>query len=219
MKTEKKKPVKEEAFGATGALNQVFAVQKPYSGCQLTSLVKPIDPLVGLGGSKVLPDKVHSVYPTKDLADKAANALFLEFQKSEKALEEKKHMTAEKIKKTMDELEKKRKTHVDMIKENPKESQKHRGKVAELAHQIDELVNTLEKIEKSKKNLDEKEKEDKKELKEALKKVFGKKKIKEALTKKAKLSSAEYQKEKKKEDFKASDWKWNKEEDLYNRKK
>jgi DNA repair exonuclease SbcCD ATPase subunit len=219
MKTEKKKPVKEEAFGATGALNQVFAVQKPYSGCQLTSLVKPIDPLLGVGaGHEIAPEKVHAVYPTKDLADKAADALFLEFQKSEKALEEKKHMTAEKIKKTMDELEKKRKTHVDMIKENPKDSQKHRGKVAELAHQIDELVNTLEKIEKSKKNLDEKNKGDKKELKEALKKVFAKKKIKEALTKKDKLSSAEYQKEKKKADFKASDWKWNKEEDLYNKK-
>jgi DNA repair exonuclease SbcCD ATPase subunit len=218
MKTEKKKAVKEEMVGGPEAINQVFAVQKPYTGCQLTSLVKPIDPLKGLEGSEIVPDKVHGVYPTQDVADKVAGALFLEYEKQQKALEEKKHMTVEKIKKAMDELEKQRKTHVDMIKENPKDSQKHRGKVAELAHKIDELVNTLERIEKSKKNLDEKEKghkkENKKDLKEALKK-----KLKEALTKKDKLSSAEYQKEKKKADFKASDWKWNKEEDLYNRKK
>ena len=208
MKPEKKVKVKEEAIGAADTLNQVFAVQKPYSGCQLTSLVKPIDPLKGLEGSEIVPDKVHGVYPTKDVADKVAGEIFLEYQKQEQALEEKKGVTVEKIKKAMDELEKQRKQHVDMIKENPKDTQKHRGKVAELTHKIDELVGTMERIEKSKKNLDEKEKVEK-----------VKKELKEALSKKAKLSSKEYQAEKKKEGFKASDWEWNKEEQLYKIKK
>jgi hypothetical protein len=41
------------------------------------------------------------------------------------------------------------------------------------------------------------------------------KEIKEVNLKQAKLSSAEYQKAKKLKDFKASDWKWNTDEDLY----
>ena len=40
-------------------------------------------------------------------------------------------------------------------------------------------------------------------------------KVNEVNLKQAKLSSAEYQKAKKLKDFKASDWKWNKDEDLY----
>jgi len=39
--------------------------------------------------------------------------------------------------------------------------------------------------------------------------------IKEVNLKQSKLSSAEYQKAKKLKNFKASDWKWNKDEDLY----
>jgi hypothetical protein len=45
--------------------------------------------------------------------------------------------------------------------------------------------------------------------------VSAAKEIKEVNLKQAKLSSAEYQKAKKLKDFKASDWKWNDDEDLY----
>jgi hypothetical protein len=50
--------------------------------------------------------------------------------------------------------------------------------------------------------------------------TFGKRKdeLEEAVNlKSSKLSSAEYQKAKKLKDFKASDWKWNADEDLYNK--
>jgi hypothetical protein len=42
-------------------------------------------------------------------------------------------------------------------------------------------------------------------------------KVNEVNLKASKLSSAEYQKAKKLKDFKASDWKWNADEDLYNK--
>jgi len=49
--------------------------------------------------------------------------------------------------------------------------------------------------------------------------TFGKRKgeLKEVNLKQSKLSSSEYQKAKKLKDFKASDWKWNADEDLYNK--
>jgi len=64
MKTNKKKQLKEsENPVIPGAINQLFVVQKPYSGCQLTSLVKPIDPLMGIGaGHQLAPDQVHATF-------------------------------------------------------------------------------------------------------------------------------------------------------------
>ncbi len=39
-------PKKVKTKKEEGVLEQVYAVQKPYSGCELTSLVRPINPLV-----------------------------------------------------------------------------------------------------------------------------------------------------------------------------
>lgn len=266
----KNKKIKEGpvANAISGAINQVFAVQKPYAGCQLTSLVKPIDPLVGLGGSEIVPDNIHAVFPDQSAAEKVAQNLFAEYKVQREQLAEKKLKVVEKIKKTMDELEKQRKQHVDMIKENPGDVTKHRQKVAEIATKLDELVNTLERVENSRKlheeedgkeetkkkftytdlktkkeaeieakdekeakylvnkkggdvttvkekpeeaPTEEKPKDDKEELGEALREAIN-------VLKKSKLSSKEYQDAKKLKDFKASDWKWNKEEDLYVKK-
>jgi len=170
-----KKKMKKE--GIEGALDTVYAVQKPYVGCQLTSLIKPIDPLVGLGGSEIVPEKVHAVYADQEMAQKAAQGLFEEFETQQKALEEKKSQVIDKIKKTMDELEKQRKGMVEMIKENPKDAHTHKERVAKIATQIDDLVDKLQKIEMSKKAIDKDKKEEKKEkkkedIKEALKKAL-----------------------------------------------
>ena len=153
------KKVKKECI--EGSLDTVYAVQKPYSGCQLTSLIKPIDPLLGLGGSEIVPDAIHAVYPDQEMAQSAAESLYNEHVLQEKALEEKKMHVIEKIKKTIDELEKQRKESVDMIKENPKEANTHKEKVAHIAAKMDDLVNKLQRIEMSKKDLEKKE--DKKE--------------------------------------------------------
>lgn len=160
---KKVKKVKKE--GIEGALDSVYAVQKPYVGCELTSLVKPIDPLVGLGGSEIVPEKIHAVYADQEMAQNAAQQIYEEFSKQQEALEEKKLHVIDKIKKTMDELEKQRKESVDMIKENPKDATSHKEKVAQIATKMDDLVNKLQRIEMSKKSIDKDKKEDKKEEK------------------------------------------------------
>lgn len=273
MKNKKKIKEGPVTDALSGAINQVFAVQKPYVGCQLSSLVKPIDPLVGLGGSEIVPDSVHAVFPDQGAAEKVAQDLYLEYKAQREQLAEKKLKVVEKIKKTMDELEKQRKQHVEMIKENPGDVTKHRQKVAEIATKLDELVNTLEKVEKSRKLHEEEdgkeetkkkftykdiktkkeaeiEAKDEKEAKYLVNKKGGdvttvkakpeepaakeepKEKegedggealgeaLREAIKplKKSKLSSKEYQDAKKLKDFKASDWKWNKDEQLYIKK-
>lgn len=169
MASKPKKKVKKE--GIEGAVDTVYAVQKPYSGCQLTSLVQPIDPLVGLGGSEIVPDNVHAVYPDQETAQNVAQRMYEEFQSEQRALEEKKIEVMEKIKKTMNVLERQRKESVKMIQENPKEAQSHKEKVANIATKMDHLVTQLQRIEASKKELEgdkEKKKEDKKKVEEAL---------------------------------------------------
>jgi len=160
------KMVKKEAID--GSLSQLYMVQKPYTGCQLTSLVQPIDPLVGLGGSEIVPDQVHGVFPDQDMALQVATELYEAYCDEQNMLEEKKGKVGDKIKKTIDHLEKKRKEHVDMAKEDPKNASKHKEQIVKIATQIDDLMSKMEKIEKSKKNIENKEdKKKKKDLKES----------------------------------------------------
>lgn len=170
---------KEKNEGLEGAIDSVYAVQKPYSGCQLTSLVQPIDPLVGLGGSEITSDNIHAMYPDQETAQRVAETLYKEFQVQEQALEEKKVHVIERIKKTMDALEKQRKESVDMIKENPKDAHAHKEKVAQIATKMDHLVNQLQRIEASKKEIEKdakkEKKEDKKKVEKALKKALSSK--------------------------------------------
>lgn len=158
-KIMKKKSLKEALEQIDGALTQVFAVQKPYAGCTLTSLVKPIDPLLGIGaGHSIVPDQIHGVFADKDQAQDVANELFEMHLQKETALEEKKDTATKKIQTVIDSLEKKRKEHMDLAKENPKEASKHREHIAQLVSKIDDLMTKLEKIEKSKKQEEKQEK-------------------------------------------------------------
>lgn len=154
MKTNKKTTLKEQDENSQipGAISQLFAVQKPYSGCQLTSLVKPIDPLMGIGaGHEIVPDQIHAVYADEDMAKDVANELYEEYGKKQMALEEKKGDVSEKLKKAIDALEKKRKEHMDMAKEDPKKASEHKEHIAMIVSKVDDLMTKLEKIEKSKK--------------------------------------------------------------------
>jgi hypothetical protein len=156
----------EQIKPIAGALSQIYAVQKPYSGCELTSLVKPIDPLLGIGaGHSIVPDEIHAVFADEDLANDIANDLFEKHMKAESALEEKKEATTKKVKSALDMLESKRKEHMDMVKEDPKNASKHRDQIAVVTEKIDDLMTKLEKIEKSKKQIvkeDDKKKKTKK---------------------------------------------------------
>lgn len=163
MKITKKKPLKEsENPMIPGAINQLFAVTKPYSGCELTSLVKPLDPLMGIGADhEIVPDQVHAVYADQDLANDTAKDLYEEYLKKEQALEEKKGTVGDKLKKAIDVLEKKRKEHMDMAKEDPKNASKHKEHIATIMDKIDDFMTKLEKIEKSKKPIEDKKKTEK----------------------------------------------------------
>ena len=158
-------PKKAKKESIDGAIDTLYMVKKPYSGCQLTDLVQPIDPLVGLGGSEIVPDHVHAVFADQDQAQSIAEGLYEEHGQKMEALEEKKNDVASKITKAIEEFEKKRKEHVDAAKADPKNASTHKEKIAHLATKIDDLMTKLEKVERSKKPTEEKD--EKKVVKEA----------------------------------------------------
>jgi hypothetical protein len=192
--------IKKENMTYDNQVGDMYAVQRPYDGCAANKLVHKVDPLMGINDAGIDATEVYGAYLDEKAAVMMAEKLCNEFTKAAVMLEKKKQQVVDRLKEAIDELEAKRSESVNMIKENPKESGAHKETIAQLATKIDDLMTKLEKIEKSKKEIESKEE---------------KKDLKEGLTKKNKLSSAEYQKEKIKKDFKASDWKWSKEEDLY----
>lgn len=151
-------PSKVKKESIDGAIDTLYMVKKPYSGCQLTDLIQPIDPLVGLGGSEIVPDHVHAVFADQDQAQSIAEGLYEEHGQKMEALEEKKNDVASKITKAIEEFEKKRKEHVDAAKADPKNASQHKDKIAMMATKIDDLMSKLEKVERSKKIEDKKEK-------------------------------------------------------------
>lgn len=161
------KPKKKKQNEGTedGAIHELYAVVAPYPGCTPDSLVKPIDPLNGISGTEISPDQVHGVYPSADQAMMIAERMCAEYEEGQRMLEEKKGTTTEKLKKAIDKLEKKRKEHMDAMKEDPKSASEHKASIADLATKIDDYLTKLEKIEKSKKAEEKKEKEDKKDKK------------------------------------------------------
>ena len=162
-KTAKKESIKESV--EDGTIKELYAVIAPSPGCTPDSLVKPIDPLNGISGTEISPDQVHGVYPSADQAMMIAERMCAEYEEGQRMLEEKKGTTTEKLKKAIDKLEKKRKEHMDAMKEDPKSASEHKASIADLATKIDDYLTKLEKIEKSKKAEEKKEKEDKKDKK------------------------------------------------------
>jgi hypothetical protein len=147
-------PTKVKKENVDGAMDTMYIVKKPFDGCNASSLVAPINPLQG---SEHPHDQVHGVFPDKDQAMAIAETLYEEYCTKMEALEEKKGAVTGKIASAIDALEKKRKEHVDMAKEDPKNASKHKDKIAMIATKIDDLMTKLEKVEKSKKAKDEKE--------------------------------------------------------------
>ena len=160
------KKVKKEDYDPT----KMYVVLKPMDNLDAAGLIKELNPLEGLQPLNLDLESVHSVHPTADEAQQIAAEVYEAYCKQVEALEEKKGKVGDKLKKTIDQLEKKRKEHVDMAKEDPKNASQHKEHIAKLASQIDDLMSKMEKIEKSKKNVEkvEDEKNDKKkdELKE-----------------------------------------------------
>lgn len=149
---KKAKKLKKE--NVDGAVDTLYMVKMPFDGCNASSLVAPINPLQG---SEHPHDQVHGVYPDQDQAMSVAEGLYEEYCARMEALEEKKGAVTSKIASAIDALEKKRKEHVDMAKEDPKNASQHKNHIATIATKIDDLMTKLEKVEKSKKAKEEKE--------------------------------------------------------------
>ena len=156
-------PTKVKKENVDGAIDTLYMVKKPYSGCDASSMVAPINPLQGVQHPH---DQVHGVFPDQDQATSIAEGLYEEYCAKMEALEEKKGSVAQKIAASIDALEKKRKEHVDAAKADPKNASQHKDKIAVLATKIDDLMSKLEKVERSKKNVEgDKDKEVKKDKK------------------------------------------------------
>jgi hypothetical protein len=154
-------PSKVKKENVDGAIDTLYMVKKPFDGCNASSLVAPLDPLQGAQDQA---DQVHGVFPDQDQAMAIAETLYEEYSQKMEALEEKKGAVTGKISSAIDSLEKKRKEHVDMAKEDPKNASQHKDKIAMLATKIDDLMSKLEKVERSKKAKEDKK--DKETIKE-----------------------------------------------------
>lgn len=152
------KKAKKENMGTPS----MYVVRKPTGELPEADLVLELNPLEGIQPLNIMQDDVLSVHHDETEARRIAAEAYQKCMNELQALEEKKDMTSGKIKKAIDQLEKKRKEHMDMAKEDPKSASKHKEHIAKLATQIDDLMTKMEKIEKSKKQIEKKE-EDKKE--------------------------------------------------------
>ena len=155
------KKVKKENMGVAS----MYVVRKPHSDMNEADLVLEFNPLMGIQEKGIGMHDVHSVHHDETEARKIAAEAYKSCMDEAFQLEEKKGKVGDKLKKTIDHLEKKRKEHVDMAKEDPKNASKHKEHIAKIATQIDDLMSKMEKIEKSKKNVEkvEDKKEEKKE--------------------------------------------------------
>jgi hypothetical protein len=155
------KKVKKENMGVAS----MYVVRKPHADMNEADLVLELNPLEGLQPLNLMQDDVHSVVTDEKEAQRIAAEVYKKCMDEALQLEEKKGKVGDKLKKTIDHLEKKRKEHVDMAKEDPKNASQHKEHIAKIATQIDDLMSKMEKIEKSKKNVEkvEDKKEEKKE--------------------------------------------------------
>ena len=134
-----------------GSLSEIYGVQKPYSGCDMTSLVIPIDPYQGLSQGQIVPDAMHGVYADRETADRMAEQLFQEYTQYEQKLEEKKGGVVKKIQTAINKLEKQRKEAMASVMASPKDTSAHKERIAQLTTKIDDLVSKMERLSKSQK--------------------------------------------------------------------
>ena len=166
----KDKDKKNENMEFDNQIGDIYAVARPHDGCEVGTMVHKVDPMFGI--QNLEPQQVHGFYPDEDSAMGVAQGLYEDQMKKMQMLEKRKDEVIKKIKETIDALEAKRTESVNMIKENPKDSAKHKDSIARLATKIDDLMTKLEKIEKSKKEI-KKDEDKKKDLKEEKKYTLG----------------------------------------------
>ncbi len=166
--TKGEKKTRKEDYDPT----KMYVVLRPVDNLDAAGLIKELNPLQGLAPLNVNMEDVIGVTADSTQAQEIAAEAYDKYCKEVQALEEKKGQVGDKLKKTIDHLEKKRKEHVDMAKEDPKNASQHKEHIAKLASQIDDLMSKMEKIEKSKKNVEKVEDEKNDKKKDRLKEEF-----------------------------------------------
>jgi hypothetical protein len=149
------KAIKENYENKVGMLH---IVQKPYDGCSCDKMMHRVDPM---HGHNLDPQTIHGIYGTPEEAMKVAESLYKGHMDSMKKLEEKKETVTKKLTSAINMLEKKRKDCMNMVKENPNDAQSHKAKISEISSQIEGLMDKLEIVSKSKKQILENEQEPK----------------------------------------------------------
>lgn len=153
-------PKKVKKEGVDEGVTEMYAVQRPYSGCQPQDLVAPFDPIHGVPHDTMTPDVVHSVHPDMETATAIAEALHQEMIQYEGMLEEKKGSVVKKLQTALQKLEKQRKEAMSRIMKVPGQASHHKEKIAHLTTQIDNLVSKLEKVSASQKNAEDNNKKE-----------------------------------------------------------
>ena len=156
-KKESKKPMKENYENKVGPLHVVL---KPYPGCDVADMVHEIDPVMGATHKGIDAQTIHGVYGEQDEAMKCAEGLHKTHLDEMKKLEEKKGTVAKKLTSMIDKLESKRKDHMKLAKENPDHASEHKQHISQIQGQIEDLMDKLEKVAKSKKEEKTEEDED-----------------------------------------------------------
>ena len=155
-------PKKVKKEGMENEVGPIHIVRKAYPGCTQAGMVYELNPCEGLQAHGLTTEDLHGMYSDETKAHQVAEKLYAAHMDGVKQLEEKKGTAVEKIKKAIDQLEKQRKQHLDMVKNDPANASSHKEKIANLAHKIEDLMSKMEKVEKSKKPVaDDKEKKDK----------------------------------------------------------
>ena len=144
-----------------------YAVLKPSGELSEKDMVCEFNPLEGIQPLNISMEDVQTVTADITQAQEIAAEAYKKYMEEAFQLEEKKSKVGDKLKKTIDHLEKKRKEHLDMAKEDPKNASQYKEHIAKLATQIDDLMSKMEKIEKSKKNV-EKVEDKKEDIKESI---------------------------------------------------
>lgn len=135
-------------------IGECYAVVRPKRGVGLESMIKEFDPTYGVNHCGLDVGDIHSIYSNLEEAQKCAESIHKEYSGKLVELESKKENVAKKITKAIEKLEAKRKEHVKMAKEDPANAGKHRDHVAKFADQIEDLMTKLEKVTRSKKDVE-----------------------------------------------------------------
>lgn len=151
--------IKKENMTFDNQIGEVYLVERPYDGCEVGAMIRQVDPLMGV--QDIDHEQIHGFYPDEKQAMQIAEKLYKEFRDMSLMQEKKKDMVIEKIKETMDMLEQMRSENINILKEDPKNSDS-KDKIAKLATKIDELMSKLERIKGSKKPIIDKEDKKKK---------------------------------------------------------